>query len=126
MNPYLVHTDLERTDATGSCFVSVYDKYPADKTAVLLKEGYIYSEGNTLEQLCALLPLEQWDEVLSCSLGDFSVCTLIVASYDIENDPATASSLYEDAQTRVLDKLTQFHSLIFNDAKTQLVIVKKT
>ncbi len=66
----------------------VYDKYPDDNTAVLLKANYISEAGDTLAQLCALLPLEEWDEVISCKPGNFWSCTLIVARSDIDNDSA--------------------------------------
>ena len=118
------------TAASGSCYVEVYDKYPDDNTAVLLKANYISEAGDTLAQLCALLPLEEWDEVISCKLGQFWSCTQIVAPWDIDNDPKTGARAYPDPRTRVRSKLANLRCYIFPDdpheARKQLVIVRRS
>ena len=47
------------------CWVEVYDSDPswANTTAVRLAAGYISEAKDTLEQLCALLPLEEWADL---------------------------------------------------------------
>jgi hypothetical protein len=57
-------------DTTGACcWVEVYDSEPGwgnRGTAVRLNAGYISEAQDTLEQLCALLPLEQWARPAYC------------------------------------------------------------
>jgi len=113
------------------CLVEVYDKYPRDDTAVLLNSGYIENntaDGNTLQQMEKLLPLEQWDEVLSCSPKQFWSCTAIVLRYDIQNDPETGAQSYANPRTRVQSRLDRSEDYIFpKDPNTprQLVIVQQ-
>jgi len=125
MNEYFVTPPFKR------CLVEVYDKYPRDDTAVLLNSGYIdnnTADGNTLQQMEKLLPLEQWDEVLSCSPKQFWSCTAIVLRYDIQNDPETGAHSYDNPRTRVQSRLDRFEDYIFpKDPNTprQLVIVQQ-
>ena len=53
------------------CWVEVYDSDPswANTTAVRLAAGYISEAKDTLEQLCALLPLEEWADVFCTKPG---------------------------------------------------------
>jgi hypothetical protein len=132
MNKFFVDSAVDSavlTAATGSCYVEVYDKYPNDNTAVLLKAKYISEAGDTLAKLCEILPLKEWAEVLSCKLGQFSSCTQIVAPCDIDNDPETGAREYPDPRTRVGSKLANLHSYIFpndpHEARRQLVIVRR-
>jgi hypothetical protein len=106
-----------------------YDKSPYHKNAVLLKSSYISEAGDTLEQLCALLPLNEWDEVLSCKQGEFWCCTQIVAPWNVDNDPETGARAYSDPRERVRDRLTRFCCYIFpndpHEARRQMVIVRR-
>jgi len=128
MNRFLVDS-AGLTAATGRCYVEVYDKFPTDKTAVLLKAIYISAGGDTLAQLCTLLPLEEWQEVISCKERNFWSSTLIVSPSDIDNKPACGARVYPDPRTRVRSKLAHLHSYIFpndpDEARKQLVIVRR-
>ncbi len=118
------------TAATGSCYVEVYNKYPDDETAVLLKANYISEAGDMLAQLCELLPLEEWDEVLSCVPGNYWSTTQIVSRSDIDNDPKCGARAYPDARARVRSKFATLRTYIFpkdsNEARKQLVIVRRS
>jgi hypothetical protein len=111
---------MYRVHSQAMCWVEVYDKNPYDKTAVRLRCDYISEAGDTLEQLCALLPLEEWDEVCCCSPGQFWSSTSIV---DIDYNHA-------NARTRAESRLAQFHNWIFHGESQgkgiqQLVIVRR-
>ena len=127
MNPFLVDS-AGLTAATDRCYVEVYDKFPTDQTAVLLKAIYISAGGDTLAQLCTLLPLEEWSDVLSCKRGNFWSTTQIVSPSDIDNSPA-GENVYPDPRTRVRNRLAYFRSYIFpndpHEARRQLVIVRR-
>jgi hypothetical protein len=109
---------------SGRCWVEVYDKHPFDKTAVRLRCGYISEAGDTLEQLCALLPLEEWDELLCCSPGKYSCSTSI---FDIDHNHA-------NERTRAKSRLAKdgfLHKWIFHGKSQvrgiqQLVIVRRS
>jgi hypothetical protein len=110
--------DWERQAAATSCWVEVYDKDPYDKTAVRLRCGYIRELGNMLEQLCALLPLEEWDSVYCCSPGQYWSSTNIFGYNDKHK-----------TRMEVEDILEARNKLVFhNDSeadKMQLVIVRR-
>jgi len=57
----------------------VYDSYP-DFTKVRLEAGYISEAKDTLEQLCALLPFDEWEDVFCCKPGCFNSTTALVTN----------------------------------------------
>ena len=136
-NPYFIthsgDSGVNFDSKFKTCLVEVYDKYPdfaGKKDAVPLESGYISDNpavGTTLQQLEKLLPLEQWDEVLSCSPKQFWSCTAIVLRYDIQNDPETGAQSYANPRTRVQSRLDRFEDYIFPkdpNKPRQLVIVR--
>jgi len=71
-NEYLVARHTARAARPpGICWAEVYDSEPgwANTTAVRLSAGYISESQDMLEQLCALLPLEQWANVFCMRPG---------------------------------------------------------
>jgi hypothetical protein len=106
----------ERQAAATSCWVEVYDQDPiSDKTAVRLRCGYISEADDMLEGLCALLPIEEWDQVYCCSPGEFSTNTKLFMP------------LSGGRPEQVRDRLEANNKLVFHDdqAKKQLVIVRR-
>lgn len=100
------------------CWVEVYDSYPDFTTKpVRLEEGYISEDKDTLEQLCALLPLAEWEELFCCKPGRF----------------ASTHSIVSDCHDRgdVLQKLASSKNKIYHYDNTpgfeklQLVLVRK-
>jgi hypothetical protein len=125
---YRVHSERQSVSDVKQekCFVEVYDRKPQYEGAVRLRCGYI-SEAveaiDVLEQLCELLPLEQWKQLICCSPGDFKSFCLLVSSRDLGN-------AYPRAQAEFKLDSPGYHELMFhNDSKAlgkqQLVIVRR-
>ena len=102
------------------CWVEVYDRDPAwDKTAVRLKAGYISEAKDTLEQLCALLPLEEWVDLFCTKPGCVGGGVYFVGK-----------DLSRGALNQSLDTSTAHQCIYHNDhmplGKLQLVIVRRS
>jgi hypothetical protein len=117
-NEYLVGP-CQPLECAACCWVEVYDRDPlCDENAVRLKAGYISEAKDTLEQLCALLPLEECEEVFCTKPG--RVCggrTIIV------ND----CSKRVDVEKRLRNE--EIHNYIYHNnkmpiGKLQLVLVR--
>jgi hypothetical protein len=101
------------------CWVEVYDRDPVeDKTAVSLKAGYISEAKDTLEQLCALLPLEQWAAVFCMTPGCVGGPVYCVG-LDLNR-----SALNQQLDTTTAPRLI-YHNEQSGFEKLQLVIVRK-
>jgi hypothetical protein len=123
---YCVDYAGEQSAAT-SIWVEVYDsnpsyKHPEENPPVRLRCGYIREVDNVLEQLCALLPLEDWDELYCCVQGQIGSPFVIVHPCDLQNKT--------DRHTCVQNTLKTFNKVIFHSEsrgfpKQQLVIVRR-
>ena len=105
------------------CWVEVYDRDPAwDKPAVRLKAGYISEAKDTLEQLCALLPLEEWADVFCTKPGCVGGGVYFLGHQ--------FRALSAGALRQSLDTSTAHQCIYHNDhmplGKLQLVIVRRS
>jgi hypothetical protein len=120
---YCVDYAGEQSAAT-SIWVEVYNrnpyyKHPGQNPAVRLLCGYIREDDKVLEQLCALLPLEDWDELYCCPPGRIQSPYIIATLYNLQNKT--------DRHTFMQNKLEEFNKVIFHSElrgfpKQQLVI----
>jgi hypothetical protein len=110
-----------------SCWVEVYDKHPAEKTAERLRCGYMTEADDKLWRLSLLLPLEEWDTVYCCRPGEYLKCTNLVETSQHRTDDSRREHVRNWVQERL--ESTQTNQLIFPDDrlsyKQQLVIVKR-
>jgi len=122
-NEYVVarHTAREARPP-GICWVEVYDSEPGwgNTKAVRLKAGYISEAQDTLEQLCAMLPLEQWANVFCMTPGCVGG-----EVYFLGQD---LSRLSRNALKQELDRAKEiiYHNEQRGFEKLQMVIVSKS
>lgn len=104
------------------CWVEVYDSYPDFTTKpVRLEAGYISEAKDTLEQLCALLPLEEWEELFCIKPGRFNSITASIVS-DCYDRGAVWQKIHKESSQNYI----YHHDNIPGDQKLQLVLVRKT
>jgi hypothetical protein len=102
------------------CWVEVYDSHPDFTTKpVRLEAGYISEAKDTLEQLCALLPLEEWEEVFCCKPGRLHSTTRIVSDCYDRGD--VWQQLHRESSQNYI-----YHHEKDGYQKLQLVLVRKT
>lgn len=102
------------------CWVEVYDSYPDFTTKpVRLEAGYISEAKDTLEQLSALLPLDEWEELFCIKPGCFNRIHATIVSECTD----------KGAVLQTLDKKSSQNYIYHHDKngyeKLQLVLVRK-
>jgi hypothetical protein len=106
------------------CWVEVYDSDPGwgNTTAVRIAAGYISEAEDTLEQLCALLPLEEWADLFCMVPGRVhggQVYFLGHALSDLSAGALRQSLDSEDARRHI------YHNEQMALGKLMLVIVRR-
>jgi hypothetical protein len=113
-NEYLV-----AQPCAACCWVEVYDRYPSfDKTEVRVKAGYISEAKDMLEQLGALLPLEEWADLFCTKPGCVGGRVYFVGE-DLSRGAVKQRLDYPSTQQLI------YHNEHMPLGKLQLVIVRR-